>query len=162
VKRKREGESMTSKHAKFFQGDERGTALVEFAISATLFLAAVFAMLEAGRLLWTHNSLVDATRRAARYAVNQGMSTGAQNEAKNMAIYGNTGGTGQPLVSDLVAEQVKITYQDFALGSGTVTAEIENYDFNFVLPLVSTTLRLPAYKTSLTGENAGYVPTVIP
>jgi hypothetical protein len=37
-----------------------------------------------------------------------------------------------------------------------------NYDFNFVLPLVSRNLRLPAYKTSLTGENAGYVPADIP
>jgi len=148
--------------AKFFQGDERGAALVEFAIAATVFLAAVFAVLEVGRLLWTHNSLVDATRRGARYAVNQGMSTAAQMEAKNMAIYGNADGTGQPLVSDLAPEQVKISYQNFELGGGTVTVEVENYEFKFVLPLVTSTLRLPAYKTSLTGENAGYVPTAIP
>jgi len=148
--------------AKFFQGDERGAALVEFAIAATVFLAAVFGVLEVGRLLWTHNSLVDATRRGARYAINQGMSTAAQTEARNMAIYGNTGGTGQPLVSDLAPEQVKISYQNFELGGGTVTVEVENYEFKFVLPLVTSTLHLPAYKTSLTGENAGYVPTTIP
>lgn len=142
--------------------DERGAALLEFAIGATLFLSAVFGVMEVGRLLWVHNSLVDATRRAARYAVNQGMSGAAQAEAKNMAVYGNAGGTGQPLVQDLATTQVKITYQNFELGGGTVTAEIENYDFKFVLPLVGKTMRLPAYKTSLTGENAGYVPTVIP
>lgn len=154
---------MTAMRAKnFHRSDERGTALLEFAIGATLFLSAMFGALEVGRVLWVHNSLVDATRRAARYAVNQGMSAGAQTEAKNMAVYGNAAGTGQPLVQDLTVSQVKITYQNFELGGGTVTAEIENYDFSFVLPLVSKTMRLPAYKTSLTAENAGYVPTVIP
>jgi Flp pilus assembly protein TadG len=154
---------MKAMRAKIFRrSDERGAALLEFAIGATLFLSASFAVIEVGRLLWVHNSLVDATRRAARYAVNQGMSTGAQTQAKNMAVYGNTGGTGQPLVQDLEPTHVKLTYQNFELGGGTVTAEIENYDFKFVLPLVNKTMRLPAYKTSLTGENAGYVPTVIP
>ncbi|HLL72966.1 MAG TPA: TadE family protein [Pyrinomonadaceae bacterium] len=153
---------MKAMRAKNFQNDERGAALLEFAIGATIFMSAMFGVLEVGRLLWAHNSLVDASRRAARYAVNQGMSTAAQNEAKNMAVYGNAAGTGQPLVQDLTAEQVKISYQNFELGGGTVTVEIENYDFKFVLPLVSKTLRLPAYKTSLTAENAGYVPTTIP
>ncbi|HZH30126.1 MAG TPA: hypothetical protein VEY11_05140, partial [Pyrinomonadaceae bacterium] len=97
-----------------------------------------------------------------RYAVNQGMSTGAQTGAKNMAVYGNAAGAGQPLVPGLSISQVKITYQNFQLGGGTVTAEIENYDFSFVLPLVGKTMRLPAYKTSLTAESAGYVPGVIP
>ncbi|HEX8423532.1 MAG TPA: hypothetical protein VF634_08975, partial [Pyrinomonadaceae bacterium] len=67
-----------------------------------------------------------------------------------------------PLVPDLTTTQVKITHQNFQLGGGTVTVEIEGYDFKFVLPLVSKTMRLPAYKTSLTAENAGYVPSVIP
>jgi hypothetical protein len=65
-------------------------------------------------------------------------------------------------VQDLATSQVKITYQDFKLGGGTVTVKIENYDFNFVLPLVSKKMTMPAYQTSLTGENAGYVPTAIP
>lgn len=153
---------MKEMRAKNMKGDERGAALLEFAIGATIFVTAMFGVLEIGRMLWVHNSLVDATRRAARYAVNQGMGTGAQTGAKNMAVYGNAAGAGQPLVPDLSASQVKITYQNFQLGGGTVTAEIENYDFSFVLPLVSKTITLPAYKTSLTAENAGYVPGVIP
>jgi Flp pilus assembly protein TadG len=153
---------MKAMRAKNTKGDERGAALLEFAIGATIFVSAMFGVLEVGRMLWVHNSLVDATRRAARYAVNQNMSTAAQTGAKNMAVYGNAAGTGQPLVQDLTVSQVKVTYQNFELGGGTVTAEIENYDFSFVLPLVSKTMRLPAYKTSLTAENAGFVPTTIP
>ena len=148
--------------AKIFYRDERGAALLEFAIGATLFLSATFGVIEVGRLLWVHNSLVDATRRAARYAVNRGMSTQAKTEAQNMAVYGNAAGTGQPLVPDLSTTQVIVTHQNFELGSGTVSVEIQNYDFKFVLPLVSKTMRLPAYKTALTAESAGYEPSVLP
>jgi hypothetical protein len=142
---------MKAMRAKNMKGGERGAALLEFAIGSTIFVSAMFGVLEVGRMLWVHNSLVDATRRAA-----------AQNGARNMAVYGNAAGEGQPLVQDLSASQVKLTYQNFELGGGTVTAEIENYDFSFVLPLVGKTMRLPAYKTSLTAESAGYVPGVIP
>jgi hypothetical protein len=90
------------------------------------------------------------------------MSTQAKSEAQNMAVYGNVSGTGQPLVPDLSTTQVIVTHQNFELGAGTVTVEIENYDFKFVLPLVGKTMRLPAYKTALPAENAGYEPSVLP
>ena len=50
---------------------QRGATLVEFAIAATVLLTAIFAVLEFGRALWTHNALSDAARRGARYAINQ-------------------------------------------------------------------------------------------
>ncbi|MCA1817074.1 MAG: pilus assembly protein [Acidobacteria bacterium] len=138
---------------------ERGAALVEFAIAATVFLTTTFAVLELGRLLWVHNALTDATRRAARYAVNQPQTAVA--DIKNVAVYGNKDGTGTPLVTDLTTDQVVVTYNNFGVGAGTVTVSIQNYDFRFVLPLVGTTMRLPAYSTTLTGENSGWVPNPI-
>jgi Flp pilus assembly protein TadG len=138
---------------------ERGAALLEFAIAATVFLTLTFAVLELGRLLWVHNALADAARRGARYAVNQPLTAAA--DVKNVAIYGNAAGTGSPLVSDLTPAQVVVTYNNFGLAAGTVTVEIQNYDFRFVLPLVGATMRLPAYRTTLTGENAGLVPNPI-
>ena len=59
---------------------QRGATLVEFAIGATVFLTAMFAVIEFGRALWTHNALADAARRAARYAVNQPASTPARSQ----------------------------------------------------------------------------------
>jgi Flp pilus assembly protein TadG len=138
---------------------ERGAALVEFAIGATVFLTITFGVLELGRLLWVHNALADAARRGARYAVNQPQSSVA--DIQNVAVYGNTAGTGSPLVSDLTPAQVVVTYSNFGLATGTVKVEIQNYDFRFVLPLVGTTIRMPAYSTTLTGENAGWVPNPI-
>ena len=48
--------------------NQRGAALVEFALVATVFLTVLFGIIEFGRLLWTHNALTDATRRGVRYA----------------------------------------------------------------------------------------------
>ena len=141
-----------------FRHDERGAALVEFAIAATVFLTVLFGVLELSRLLWIHNALTDATRRGARYAVTQSTSAAAKTAIKNLTVYGNADGTGTPMVDGLTPDQVFIDYNGFDLAAGTVTVHIENYDYNFVLPLVGKTLRLPSYSTTLTGENAGIVP----
>ena len=138
---------------------ERGAALVEFAIAATVFLAVTFGVLELGRLLWVHNALTDATRRGARFAVNQ--PQGSTDDIKRVAVYGDAAGTGSPLVNDLTVNHIKITHSNWGVGAGTVTVEIENYDFNFVVPIIGTTIRLPRYHTTLTGENIGWVPNPI-
>lgn len=140
---------------------QRGATLVEFAIGALVFFTATFGVLEFSRLLWTHNALADAARRGARYAVNQPNSSSSLAAIRNVAVYGNPEGSGSPLVNDLTADKVKVTYQGFGLSTGTVTVEIENYDFNFVVPIVGTTIRMPRYHTTLTGENSGWVPNNI-
>lgn len=150
---------------------ERGAALVEFTIGALVFLTAIFGVLEFGRLLWTHNALTDAARRGARYAVNQpagmptskdgvtGTNTGPKlTQIRNVVVYGKSAGGTKPLVNDLKPENVRVTYNNFTVGGGRVTVEIVNYDFHFVVPLFGTMLRMPAYSTTLTGENVGYIP----
>ena len=145
---------------------ERGAALVEFAICATIFLVVVFGVLEFGRMLWVHNALADATRRAARYAVTRGKSNEPSSETqqaiKNVAVYGNPEGSGSPLVDGLAPGQVMITFSDdYGLGAGSVSVEIDKYEFQFVLPLLGTKVQMPAYRTALTSESAGYVPSPI-
>jgi Flp pilus assembly protein TadG len=145
---------------------ERGAALLEFTLAATVFLVVIFGTLEFGRLLWVHNALTDATRRAARYAVTRGKSndptSAAQKAIKNVAVYGNPEGTGSPLVDNLAPGQVLVTFSDdYALGAGSVSVEIDKYEFQFVVPLLGTTMQMPAYRTALTSESAGYVPNPI-
>jgi Flp pilus assembly protein TadG len=147
------------RRATIFGRSERGAALLEFAVAATVFMTVTFGVLELGRLLWIHNALADATRRGARYAVNQPQT--AVSDIKNITVYGNKDGTGSPLVNDLTPAQVNVTYNNFGVGAGTVTVAIQSYDFHFVLPLVGTTLHMPAYSTTLTGENSGWVPNPI-
>ena len=135
---------------------QRGATLVEFAIGATVFLTSMFAVIEFGRVLWVHNALTDAARRGARYAVIH--SAADIDSVKNVVVYGDPAGGTQPLVQDLSTSNVNVSYSGFGLNTGTVSVSITNYQFQFVLPLVGTSIQMPAYTTTLTGENAGLVP----
>ena len=56
--------------------DDRGQALVEFAISVTVFLMLLMAVFDFGRAIYTNNGLAQAAREVARAAsVNQGDTT---------------------------------------------------------------------------------------
>ena len=143
-------------------GNERGATLLEFAIGASVFCIAMFGVLEYGRVMWTHNALSDAARRGARYAVAHTEADIA--DAQRMAVYGTTDPAAtSPMVSGLTPGMVKVTHSSgFNVGEGTVTVKIDAYDFKFVVPLVGTTIRMPEYATTLTGESAGKVPPTLP
>ena len=147
------------KQIKLFKSNERGSTLVEFAIAATVFLTAVFGVIEFGRALWVHNALSDAARRGARYAVLH--SADDIDEVKNVVVYGDPAGGTEPLVSDLTTDNVTVTYSDFGVNHGTVTVSVEDYQFQFVIPVVGTTITMPKYATTLAGESIGYIPNDI-
>ena len=92
---------------------QRGASLVEFAIAATVFLTVTFAVLEFGRALWVYNALADAARKGARYAVLHDAT--AIDDVKRMVVYGNTAGTGNPVVDNLSTTNVEVTYPGFGL-----------------------------------------------
>jgi Flp pilus assembly protein TadG len=135
---------------------ERGATLVEFAIGATVFLTAMFAVIEFGRALWTHNALSDAARRGARYAVNHPASDASA--VQNVVVYGDPAGGSKAVVDNLTTGNVQVQYSSFGLGAGTVSVSITNYKFQFIIPIIGTTISMPSYNTTLTGENAGLVP----
>jgi hypothetical protein len=140
-----------------FKQDEKGSTLVEFAIGATVVIMAMFAVLEFGRALWAHNALADAARRGARYAVLH--TPGADSEIKNLVVYGDPAGGTQALLPDLTTDNVQISRSaDFSVNLGTATVSITNYEFKLVLPLLPTTIKMPDYSTTLTGECAGLIP----
>jgi len=75
---------------------ERGTAIVEFTITAAFFLMIIMAIISGGHLFFTHNALVESTRRGARYAATlaKPATEACQNNSttvdpvKNMVLYG--------------------------------------------------------------------------
>ena len=140
-----------------FKQDEKGSTLVEYAIGATVFVMAVFAVLEFGRALWAHNALTDAARQGARYAV---LHTSAEDtNIKNLVVYGTTDGGSKPIVPGLSTSMVQITRSgDFSVNSGTATVKITGYEFQFVLPFLPNSIKMPEYATTLTGESAGLIP----
>lgn len=136
--------------------NERGATLVEFAIGVLVFATAMFAVLEFGRALWVHNALTDAARRGARYAALHTSADAAN--VRNVVVYGNEAGSGQPMLHNLGTENVEVDYNGFGLNAGTVSVSITNYQFQFVIPIVGTTITMPSYKTTLTAESAGLIP----
>jgi len=149
---------------------ESGATLLEFSIGATVFVTAMFAVIEFGRALWTHNALADAARRAARYAVNQpastppgvlttGINVGPSVTAiRNVAISGDPAGGSKVMVNDLTPANVNVQYMGFGVGEGTVMVSISNYQFQFIVPIIGTTIQMPEYHTTLTAESAGALP----
>ena len=136
--------------------NERGSTLVEFAIGVTVFVTVMFAVLEFGRALWVHNALSDAARRGARYAVLN--NAGSADQVKNIVVYGNAAGTGQPMLNNLTTANVNVVYNNFGLNDGTVSVSITGYQFQFVIPVVGTTITMPGYTTTLSAESAGFLP----
>ena len=144
------------RHNRQFKSNERGTTLVEFSIAATVFLVSMFGVIEFGRALWVHNALADAARRGARYAVLHSADDIAK--VKNVVVYGDEDGGGQPLIPNLAPSNVSVTYSNYALNQGTASVSINGYQFQFVVPIVGTTITMPSYTTTLTGESVGWIP----
>jgi len=138
---------------------QRGATLVEFSIAATVFLMVMFAVLEFGRALWTHNALMDAARKGARYAV---LHRADQiDDVKNVVVYGDPAGGTNPVVENLSTTNVQVSYSNFTLDGGTVQVTITDYQFHFVIPIIGTQIQMPNYTTTLTGESAGLLPPVL-
>jgi Flp pilus assembly protein TadG len=146
---------------------EGGTAVVEFTFTAAAFLMMIMAIVSAGHLFFTHNALVESTRRGARYAslvakpnteFCQNNST-TVNAVKNMVLYGTpTAGT-TTLVNNLQPSNVTVCYSnDYGVGQGTVSVKIEGYSYTFAVGALN--INMPAYQTTVVGESAGTVPGV--
>ncbi|HET6980263.1 MAG TPA: TadE family protein [Pyrinomonadaceae bacterium] len=144
------------KRKKLFSSNECGATLVEFAIAITVFLTAMFAVIEFGRALYTHNALADAARRGTRYATIH--QTSEIDQVKNVVVYGDPAGGTQPLIPNLSTSNVSVNYSNFGVNKGTVSVSVTDYQFQFVLPLVSSSITMPNYTTTLTGESSGYIP----
>jgi len=76
------------------RNNERGSTLVEFSIGVTVFLTAMFGVMEFGRALWVHNALTDAywdravwmrceTARMDAYARRAGMGQWRRDAARS-------------------------------------------------------------------------------
>ena len=78
--------------------------------------------------------LATATTRAG---TNVGPSVAA---IRNVAVYGDPSGGSQPMVNDLTPANIDVNYTDFGVGNGTVAVTITNYQFQFVIPIIGTTI----------------------
>jgi len=149
---------------------ERGSTLIEFTVVSGVFFMMLIGIVAGSNLYFAHNALVEATRRAARFAATQsanatpgtvtsGTNVGPSVTAiRNYAIYGNSAGTGPKIVSNLQPANISVEYSSFGVGAGTVSVSITGYNYNFVIPGINRQIAMPACRSTATGESAGTSP----
>ena len=115
---------------------ERGVATIEFALALPMLLVIMLPILEFGRAYYQYNTLAKSVRQAARYLSVRSPNVDVD-KARNIVVYGNTAGTGTPLVPGLSLSNVPTptygttgTYPTL----NTVTVTVTGYTF---VPLVN-------------------------
>jgi TadE-like protein len=148
---------------------EQGSTLLEFTFVAVFFFMMLIGIVAIGNLYFTHNALVETTRRGARYAAMQAAANPAGTvrttggcdttgprltQIRNYAIYGNEAGTGSNLLN-LQPTNICVEYNNFGMNVGSVSVSITGYTYNFVIPGINRVITMPAYRSTAAGETAG-------
>lgn len=159
--------SINSFSARSIRKQEKGQSLVEFALVAMIFLVVLFGIIEFSRALWTYNTIVQATRAGARFAVVE-VPTSTDIEVQRFVAYHNSTGTGTPVLPGLSTSNVSVNYWKINPATGAYEAPTPNkyaadviqvgitgYTFNFIVPIFGTSLTLPGFTTTLQLEGLG-------
>lgn len=128
----------------FRSNPERGTAVVEFAIIAGVFFTLLIGIMEMGRVLFTWNTAVEATRLGARTAVVCDM-----NDATIKTKM-------QSLLPTLQSSNITINYSPGGCTASTcetVSVGITGLSVPTAIPFVPLTLTLPGFTTTMTRES---------
>jgi hypothetical protein len=92
--------------------DERGVQLVELAIVLPLFMILFAATAEFGRYFYEYTTLSKAARLGARYLVTEKVDCAHANLARNLVVFGNTAGTGSPILPGLLTSNITVMPND--------------------------------------------------
>jgi Flp pilus assembly protein TadG len=125
---------------------ERGSAILEFAIAASVFVALFTGTFQYGYSFYVYNNLETAIRAGARYGalrsypvagetVNNSPSSAFVTDIQNVVVWGNPGGQisgTSRVVRDIDVSNVRVdvTFQNNQ--PNTVTVAIQNYTINSV------------------------------
>ena len=118
-----------------FRRDEQGVQLVEIAIVIPVLLMMFGAVAEFGRYFYEYTTLAKAARVGGRFMASKTLDSASmdwQMATKKLVVYGNTAGTGSPVLPGLTVSNVELVFEGgtYASGSGvpaTVTVRIINY-----------------------------------
>lgn len=119
-----------------FARSERGTQLVELAIVLPLLLVMFGAVAEFGRFFYTYQTLSKATRAGARYLTTESADGSSDEDAAKLVVFGNTGGTGDPVIDKLDIDDVDVV-RDGPSGvlPERVTVRINGYTYEPIFDL---------------------------
>src|SRR5687767_11428209 len=108
--------------------DERGVQLVELAIVLPIFVMLFGATAEFGRYFYEYSTLAKASRAGARFLTTSAVNSTEDAKAKNIVVYGNSAGTGSPILPGMTTANVVITRQGgVPVLPQTVTVRIDTF-----------------------------------
>ncbi|NMG28610.1 TadE/TadG family type IV pilus assembly protein [Aromatoleum evansii] len=127
---------------------QSGVAAVEFAIVALVFFTLLIGIMEMGRLLWTWNAAVEATRLGARLAIVCSMGDGDITSRM------------RGMLPSLTDANIDIDYLNPPFEDNTCTVDsckavrvsLTGYTHVTVIPLVPLSLPIPQFQTTLPRE----------
>lgn len=130
------------------RSEQRGVAAVEFALIASLLVTVLLGVIEMGRLLYTWNAAVEATRYGARLAVVCDLN---DSHIKTKMI---------TRLPSLTTGNITISYLNPPAANNTCTSadckavkvSLTGYTHNTIIPFVPLSLTLPAFATTLRKE----------
>ena len=114
-----------------FRRDEQGVQLVELAIVLPILLLLFAGLAEFGRYFYEYSTLAKSARLGARYLASKSVTSSKVDwkaNAKNIVVFGNTAGTGEPILPGLGVANVDVQYIGGTTGiPDTVKVTIINY-----------------------------------
>jgi Flp pilus assembly protein TadG len=123
-----------------FRRDERGVQLVELAIVLPIFILLFGATAEFGRYFYEYTTLAKSARVGARYLTTAAVNSTEDTTAKNIVVYGNSAGTGNPILSGLSTANVSITRSGgVPVLPQTVTVQITDFKHQPIFDLGAIT-----------------------
>jgi TadE-like protein len=126
-----------------FRRDEQGVQLVEIAIVIPILFMMFASVAEFGRYFYEYTTLAKAARVGARLMSSKTFDSATIDwrlATKKLVVYGNTAGTGSPVLPGLSVDNVELVFAGgtYAVGSGvpaTVTVKIINYKHDPIFDL---------------------------
>jgi Flp pilus assembly protein TadG len=107
--------------------DERGVQLVELAIVLPIFIMLFGATAEFGRYFYEYTTLAKASRAGARYLATAAVNSKEDATAQNIVVFGNSAGTGSPILPGLTTGNVGIERVGNPAVPTTVKIQISNF-----------------------------------
>jgi Flp pilus assembly protein TadG len=117
----------------------QGSALLEFALAASILVPLFTGTFQFGYTLYVYNNLQSAVRGGARYASMRSYDSASSTPSnqfstavKNMVIFGNPDGTGQPVSRGLTPSNVQIQPNMNGAAPESITVQIAAYTIDAV------------------------------
>src|SRR5438128_6332088 len=112
----------------------RGNAMIEFALATGVLVPAFMGTFQFGYTFHVYNNLNSAVRGGARYASMQSYDSGTSTPStafstavKNMVVYGNSAGTGDPVAPGLTTGNVQVLAVMKGAIPTSITVQITNH-----------------------------------